>query len=312
MAVKTNSDKGDNRLGGLRRFAIAITVLNILGHTVFGFEQSVAQPLVALAATYTAELLLETIQAWSARRKPLYAGGFVKFVDFLLPAHITGLACAMLLYANDRLWPVVFAATAAIASKVVFRARVGKGVRHFYNPSNFGLTLTLLLFSWVGIAPPYHFTENLDRVGDWLLPAIIILSGTFLNWRFTHKLPLIAAWLGGFFAQALIRSLIFGTPLIAGLLPMTGLAFILYTFYMVTDPATTPIRKLSQVVFGAGVAFTYGLLLMLHIVFGLFFALTIVCTVRGLGLYVHAWATSGSREKLSAVQAPAPAVAREA
>ncbi|NEQ87997.1 MAG: enediyne biosynthesis protein UnbU, partial [Moorea sp. SIO2I5] len=33
-----------NRLGGLRRFAIAITVLNLLGHTVLGFEQSWAQP----------------------------------------------------------------------------------------------------------------------------------------------------------------------------------------------------------------------------------------------------------------------------
>ena len=28
-----------NRLGGLRRFAFAITVLNILGHTWFRFEQ---------------------------------------------------------------------------------------------------------------------------------------------------------------------------------------------------------------------------------------------------------------------------------
>jgi hypothetical protein len=37
------------RLGGLRRFAIAISILNILGHTVLGFEQSWAQPLVALA-----------------------------------------------------------------------------------------------------------------------------------------------------------------------------------------------------------------------------------------------------------------------
>jgi hypothetical protein len=26
------------RLGGLRRFAVAITILNILGHTFFGFE----------------------------------------------------------------------------------------------------------------------------------------------------------------------------------------------------------------------------------------------------------------------------------
>ncbi|MDB9427884.1 hypothetical protein PJW00_09835 [Microcystis aeruginosa LE3] len=31
-----------NRLAGLRRFAIAITFLNILGHTGLGFEQSSA------------------------------------------------------------------------------------------------------------------------------------------------------------------------------------------------------------------------------------------------------------------------------
>lgn len=309
MTVKSNWDK-TSRLGGLRRFAIAITVLNLLGHTILGFEQSWAQPLVALATAYSAELLLELAQAWSHHRKPQFSGGFIRLVDFLLPAHISGLAVAMLLYANDRLWPIAFATAVAIGSKVVFRVPVGKGVRHFYNPSNFGISITLLLFSWVGIAPPYHFTENLDRVGDWLLPAIIILTGTFLNARFTHKLPLIAAWLSGFAAQAVIRSWFFETPFVAALLPMTGMAFILYTFYMVTDPATTPQGKWSQVLFGAGVAVAYGLLLVMHIVFGLFFALTIVCTVRGLGLYAQAWAAHRSRAKITAVQGPA--VAREA
>ncbi|MBV9211339.1 MAG: enediyne biosynthesis protein UnbU, partial [Acidobacteria bacterium] len=158
--------------------------------------------------------------------------------------------------------------------------------------------------------PPYHFTENLDRIGDWVLPGIIIVTGTFLNWRFTKKLPLIAAWLSGFFVQAIIRSWLFDTPLVAALLPMTGMAFILYTFYMVTDPATTPQGKLAQVFFGAGVAATYGLLMVSHIVFGLFFALTIVCTVRGLGLYALALMAQRSRSKLGAVQTPAPVVAR--
>ena len=51
------------RIGGLRRFAAAITVLNILGHTVFGFEQSWAQPLVALATTYACELFCEWMEA---------------------------------------------------------------------------------------------------------------------------------------------------------------------------------------------------------------------------------------------------------
>lgn len=302
--MTANNWDQSTRLGGLRRFAVAITVLNILGHTVLGFEQSLAQPIVALLTAYGTEIGLELINAWSQRRRPQFAGGMVKLIDFLLPAHITALAVAMLLYANDRLWPIAFATATAIGSKALFRAPVGKGMRHFYNPSNFGIGLTLVLFSWVGIAPPYHFTENLDRVGDWLLPAIIIVTGSLLNARFTHRLPLSIAWLSGFFAQAVIRSLYFGTPLASALVPMTGMAFILYTFYMITDPATSPQGRLSQIAFGAGVAGVYGLLLMTNVVFGLFFALTIVCTFRGLGLYALAWADSRARAKVVPVSSP--------
>jgi hypothetical protein len=282
----SNISERSKRLGGLRRFAAAITIFNILGHTVFGFEQSWAQPLVALATAYSAEILLELIDAWANRRSPCFAGGLQKFVEFLLSAHITGLAVAMLIYTNERMWPIVVATTTAIGSKAVFRVSVENGSRHFLNPSNFGISVALLLFPWVGAAPPYHFTENLFGFFDWLLPALILASGTFINARFTGRLSLVAGWLGGFFLQAMIRSLLFGTPLVAALLPMTGLAFILYTFYMVTDPATTPNRPLAQVAFGASVAAAYGLLMVAHIVFGLFFALTIVCSLRGLGLYV--------------------------
>jgi hypothetical protein len=310
-----------NRLGGLRRFAIAITVLNILGHAFFGFEQSFAQPVVALLSAYSAELLLEFIDARFNRRPLRFLGGGPrKFVEFLLSAHITGLACAMLLYANERLGPVIFAAVVAICSKCILRAPVGRGTRHFLNPSNFGITATLLAFSWVSVAPPYQFTENMTGVGDWILPAVIICTGTFLNARFTHRLPLIAAWLGGFVVQAAVRSVFLDTPFGAGLVPMTGVAFILYTFYMVTDPATTPEGRRDQIVFGFSVAAVYGLLMTTHIVFGLFFALTIVCTVRGAWMYVCRWLKLDAREEMEAVvgsatlspTAPAAAMVREA
>ena len=302
-----------NRLGGLRRFAIAITVLNILGHAFFGFEQSFAQPLVALISAYSAELLLEFIDARCNRRAPRFLGGGVRqFVEFLLSAHITGLACAMLLYANERLGPVVFASVVAISSKCILRAPVERGTRHFFNPSNFGITITLLAFSWVSVAPPYQFTENMTGFGDWILPAVIVCTGTFLNARFTHRLPLIAAWLSGFVAQAALRSLFLDTPFGAGLIPMTGVAFILYTFYMVTDPATTPEGRRDQIAFGFSVAAVYGLLMVTHVVFGLFFALTIVCAVRGLGMYARRWVKGGERESIEAVAAPAAAMAREA
>ncbi len=280
------------RLGGLRRFAIAISVLNILGHTVLGFEQSWAQPLVALAAAYFTELLLESLDSWSNSRPPRFLGGPKVLLDFLLSAHITGLAVSMLLYTNERLWPTVFAASAAIASKHLLRAPHARGSRHFFNPSNFGISLTLILFPWVGIAPPYMFTEGLAAIGDWALPAFIVAAGSFMNYRFTERLPLIGAWLGTFVAQAMLRHWLLGTQLTAALLPMTGVAFILFTFYMVTDPATTPARPRSQAAFGAAVGLTYGLLMVSHIVFGLFFALSIVCVGRGAFLWLAAAARS--------------------
>jgi Na+-translocating ferredoxin:NAD+ oxidoreductase RnfD subunit len=296
-----------NRLGGLRRFAVAITVLNILGHTFFGFEQAWAHPIVALASAYSVELLLEFIDArCNGRALRFLGGGPRKFVDFLLSAHITGLACAMLLYANERLGPVIFASVVAICSKCFLRASTGKGTRHFFNPSNFGITVTLLVFSWVSVAPPYQFTENMTGYGDWILPAVIVCTGTFLNARFTQRLPLIAAWLGGFIGQAVLRSLFFDTPLSAALVPMTGVAFILYTFYMVTDPATTPEGRREQIAFGISVAAVYGLLMVTHVVFGLFFSLTLVCAVRGLCMYARQWVRRRETEEIAAPAALSP------
>jgi enediyne biosynthesis protein E5 len=313
MSANETGNRSD-RLGGLRRFAVAITILNILGHTFFGFEQSLAQPVIALVSAYSVELLLEIVDARCNHRPLRFLGGGVRrFVEFLLSAHITGLACAMLLYANERLGPVIFASVVAICSKAVLRAPNGGGTRHFFNPSNFGITVTLLVFSWVSVAPPYQFTENMTGVGDWILPAVIVCTGTFLNARFTHRLPLIAAWLGGFVGQAALRSLFFDTPFGAGLVPMTGVAFILYTFYMVTDPATTPSGRRDQITFGLSVAAVYGMLMVAHVVFGLFFALTIVCAARGLCMFAMRWLKGGAREEtaLSPTSA-APAMVREA
>ena len=67
-------DTGDvpDRLPALRRFAAAITILNVLGHFVLGFEQSWAQPLVALGTAYSVELTLEVVSAWAERRRPAF------------------------------------------------------------------------------------------------------------------------------------------------------------------------------------------------------------------------------------------------
>lgn len=340
-----------DQLGGLRRFALAITVFNLLGHFWFGFEQSYAQPLASLAAAYVTQVVLDGLVAWSQHRRPAFARGFGALVNSLLSAHITALACSMLLYANDRIWVVCFASAVAIASKTLFRMPVGsaKGAwpllqfqlllflfllqtgeatsywipiaarwvpafrlavlaialvlivfvppglptRHYLNPSNFGIAVTLLLFPSVGIAAPYQFTENLGSIGDWVVPMVIICTGSFLNTWYTRRIPLALAWVGAFALQAIVSSLIlwYSTgycPMAARLSAMTGVAFILFTFYMITDPATTPERPGAQVAFGVSVALVYSLLLMWHIVFGLFVALVIVCVARGLGMFLLA------------------------
>ncbi|MDQ3790875.1 MAG: enediyne biosynthesis protein, partial [Actinomycetota bacterium] len=66
---------------------------------------------------------------------------------------------------------------------------------------------------------------------------------------------------------------------------MTGVAFILYTNYMVTDPGTTPSKPGAQFAFGAGVAVFYGLFMVMHIAYGLFLATAAVCLVRGMFLW---------------------------
>lgn len=292
------------RLGGLSRFAFAITILNIAGHAFLGFEQSWLTPLVALAATYGTDLLGESIEARIAQRTPRYAGSFVNLVRFLLPAHISGLAIGMLLYASENVAAIAFAAAVAIASKYVFRITTGQRgdhrTRHFLNPSNFGITLTLLLFPTVGIAPPYQFTEAISGIADWLLPLVIICTGSYLNIKATRRVPLILGWVAAFALQAAVRSTIHGTPLIASLLPMTGFAFILFTFYMITDPATSPTKPANQVAFSACVAILYAVFMEWHIVFGLFYALTLVTAGRGIYLAL--------RDRFSASSSTSPDV----
>lgn len=294
----------EKRLGGLSRFAFAITVLNILGHSFLGFEQSWITPFVALAAAYGTDLIGETVDARFNNRRPRYAGSFVDLVKFLLPAHISALAVGMLLYAAENVAAVAFGASVAMASKYIFRVAVGMAKdgrvaeRHFLNPSNFGITVTLILFPTVGISPPYQFTENISGIVDWLLPLIVIGTGSLLNLKATGRIPLILTWVAAFAAQAIIRALIGGTPIFAGLMPMSGFAFVLFTFYMITDPATSPAKRNGQIAFAIAVAAGYALFMELHVVFGLFYALTLVTAGRGLWLFI-------TRPRPAAVPAPA-------
>ncbi|SDH76400.1 NQR2, RnfD, RnfE family [Sinosporangium album] len=283
-AAKRGLTPQQKRSKALRRFAGSITLATVLGHTVLGFEQAYITPVVGVLVGLLTEFVLETVEAWAHRRPARYRGRPGETVDFFLPSYIGGLACAMLLYGNSHLMPTVLAVVVGVGSKYVFRVN-GK---HFLNPSNLGIAAVLVLFPWVSIAPPYQFTEWVSGPIDALVPLVVLVLGTMLNAKLTGKLPLILGWLAGFAAQAVLRGLFTDVSMVSALLPMTGVAFILYTNYMITDPGTTPWKPLGQVAFGVSVAAVYGLLVELHIVFGLFFALVLVCIGRGAGLAVLA------------------------
>jgi hypothetical protein len=286
------------RLFALWYFTVLMIVWNLLGHIVLGFEQSWATPVVAVVTAIVVSMALDWIDARANDRAVRFSQSAGAFVNFLPACLIPGFACGMLLYPNERLWPIVFAVVVSIGSKVILRAPVGNGhTQHIFNPSNFGVAATLVLFPDVSFAPPYHFTENVTGLWDWGLPMIVLSTGILVHGLFTGRLPLVGAWIVGFILQAIIRARMFGTPFFVPLMPMTSAAFIIFTLYMIPDPATTPLNSRRQALFGFAVAIVYGVLQLFHVVFGLFFALLIVCAIRGMSLFAAAFwqGTAGHR-----------------
>jgi enediyne biosynthesis protein E5 len=293
----------DKRYLALRNFALSISIFNIFGYTLLGFEQPWLWPFIALAVAYSSEFFFETLSAWAHRRTPKYRGNGMRGVyEFLLPSHITALACNMLLYANNQILPVIFAVVVGVSAKHWLQAPINGRMRHFMNPSNFGITMTLLVFGrWVSISPPYQFTENANTYFRIMIPLILVTSGTVINALLTKRTPLIVGWLGAFAIQAFVRHWFWNVATFTALGVMTGVAFTLYTNYMVTDPGTTPTKGKAQFMFGSAVAFVYAALMVDNIVYTLFYATSIVCAVRGVGWWV-AYFMQKSKARRTAVQ----------
>ena len=269
---------------GLRTSATLATVFTLLGHTVLGFEQSWAQLFVALITGYSCALFFEWVDARANGVTPGYQGGFRKLVDFLLSAHMTSITLSFLLYVNQRLWIMALAVALAIGSKYVLRVRQRGRLQHFMNPSNFAIAVVLLCYHWTGVLP-WAFTTAIGSPFDWILPLIIVALGMRLNLLFTGRLPTIASWLGTFIALAFFRAWVLqGTPVLPELVPLTGIPLVLFTFYMITDPQTSPSKPMCQVLYGSGIALAYSVLLLLHVQYTIFFSVTVIASIRGMWL----------------------------
>jgi hypothetical protein len=272
---------------GLKMSATLATVFTILGHTVLGFEQPIVYVMIALLTGYFCAIVFESIDAISNSRSALFAGrGTFGMLDFLLSAHMTAITISFLLYSNQQFWVLSFAVAAAIGSKYLFRVQESGRLQHFLNPSNFGICLTLFLFRYTGLLP-WNFSENTSRFAGWLLPIVILVLGFRLNLVFTRRIPLISAWLLTFLVQGTVRALLYHAPIQSQLLPLTGVPMVLFTLYMITDPQTTPSSVSSQIAFGVGVGIGYAAFLELHIVYGMFYSVLVVASVRGILIAVR-------------------------
>lgn len=278
------------------------TLLVLLGHTVLGFEQSYMQLVVAMLAGYGAAILFETVDAKCHNRPVRYLNkNKESVVLFFLGPHMTAVTMSFLVYVNDSMWAMAFAVTMAIGSKHVFRTKVDGRYRHFFNPSNFGIAMLFIFLPWTNTIP-YHFSEYYSGIWDWAVVIVLFLLGFRMNLLFTKRMPIILAWLFGFAVQALIRNELNPTQLPAELFMMTGPAFILFTFYMITDPMTSPQKIPEQIIFGLCISAVYGILMYMHVVFAIFFSVTIVTGLRGLMLV--------AQNRLNVITAEMPQMAR--
>lgn len=287
--------KRDPRMG-LKTSATFATIFTVLGHAVFGFEQSWAQIFVCLASGYSCAFLFEWVDARANHRTPEFAGGgFGKVVNFLLAPHMTSITLSFLIYANQRLWIMALACAIAIGSKYVLRVPQNGRMRHFMNPSNFAIAVILYCFQWTGMLP-WGYTVNLHGGWDWIVPGIIVMLGVRLNIMFTGRVPTILAWLSSFVLFAGLRSWYLGYPFAGQLVVLTGIPMVLFTLYMITDPQTSPTRLRSQIYFGSGIALAYSLLLMAHVQYTMFYSVAAVCAVRGGWLW---WVDSRETSRLA-------------
>jgi Na+-transporting NADH:ubiquinone oxidoreductase subunit NqrB len=157
-------------------------------------------------------------------------------------ALISGLSLCLLLRTN-RTELAVAAAVLTIASKFLIRFR-GK---HIFNPTNGGLVAMMLLSRDVWVSP-----------AQWGYAAFFALlmacaGGVVVNRALRSDVTY--AFIVFYAALLFGRSFYLGEPMTIPLHRLEGGALLLFTFFMISDPKTTPDSRLGRVLFSALVAY---------------------------------------------------------
>jgi Na+-transporting NADH:ubiquinone oxidoreductase subunit NqrB len=156
-------------------------------------------------------------------------------------ALVSGLSLCLLLRTNST-GLAVLAAVVAIASKFLIRVR-GK---HVFNPTNLGLVATMAASGRVWASP-----------GQWgsaaFLAFLIACAGGLVVNRAARSdvsYAFLLAWSAALFGRAAWL----GDPLSIPLHQVQSGALLLFAFFMISDPKTTPDSRAGRVLFAALVA----------------------------------------------------------
>jgi Na+-transporting NADH:ubiquinone oxidoreductase subunit NqrB len=153
---------------------------------------------------------------------------------------ITGLSLSLLLR-GDALWVMAAGAAAAIASKFILRFRGS----HVWNPAAFGIVAMLATgHAWVS---PGQWGGSILLVLFFGLLAISVLvhAGRVLTALF---------FLAAYASLLALRAYRLGDPWTIPAHQLESGALLLFAFFMVTDPRTTPKRFSAQAIFVFAVA----------------------------------------------------------
>ncbi len=228
--------------------ATALTLWTVLGQTAYYFNRDLRDLVAAIGTACALDLVL----------------GIILFRQVALPlsAYITGLSIALLLESND--WRIfVVAATWGILSKYLLR----DSKRHFFNPSNFGIVMTLVLCHGIASVAP-----GSQWGADHRIALLILALGMMMMYR-VNRLDLALAWLGGYVFMGLVRMALGQGGLVFVLGPMTGAEFALFTFSMMPDPKSSPPTRRARIAWGISIAVMDGIMRYFEIRYSMFYAL---------------------------------------
>jgi hypothetical protein len=156
-------------------------------------------------------------------------------------ALVSGLSLCLLLRTSEP-GLAVLAAVIAIASK--FLVRVGD--RHVFNPSNLALVLMLLISDGVWVSP--------GQWGSVATFAFVLAAAGSLVVNRAARADVTWTFLAAHVALVLGRALWLGDPLAIPVHRLASGTLVLFAFFMISDPRTTPSSRPGRLLFAVLVA----------------------------------------------------------